>query len=53
MKKKYISPTVEVIELVTPPLLVTSGSGELGAPAAGDAFEGAEDPFGFFDIMFH
>ena len=52
MKKKYISPTVEVIELVTAPLLVTSGSGELGAPAAGDTFDSGDEFFDFFDIMF-
>jgi hypothetical protein len=42
MKKEYITPTCEIVKLEIPMLLVTSGSGELGAPATGDCF-GEED----------
>jgi len=48
MKKTYISPSIEVMKLISPALLVASGSGELGAPAADDLF-GSEDEF--FDLF--
>ncbi|MCR4603273.1 MAG: hypothetical protein K5683_07065 [Prevotella sp.] len=44
MKKTYISPSTEVIKLLSPTLLVVSGSGELGAPAASDPM-GLDDDF--------
>lgn len=43
MKKNYISPTIEIVKLAAPALLVVSGSGELGAPAIDDPMLDFED----------
>lgn len=43
MKKNYISPTIEIVKLAAPTLLVASGSGELGAPAIDDPMQDFED----------